>query len=150
MKKIISITLSVILAGMAFVGCTPSNNAMKDGTYRAEMSEADSHGWTDFVEITVSGEKITAVDYDSLDADGNRKSESPDYDEAMKGAGSTTYPSKFMPELEAALVEKQDATKVDAIAGATQSSDSFKLLVKELKGNMSSGKTDVVKVKPAA
>lgn len=150
MKKIIAITLATMLACTAFVGCTSGSTTLKDGTYRAEMSAADSHGWTDYVEVTVSGEKITAVDYDSLDASGAKKSESTDYDEAMKGAGSETYPSKFTPELEAQVLEKQ-GDGIDGVAGATNSSDNLKLMIKELKGNMTSGKTDAVKVTaPAA
>lgn len=144
MKKILSLVLALTLAGAMFVGCSPKG--MKDGTYKAEMAKADDHGWTDFVEITVSGEKITAVDFDSVDAEGKKKNGNESYDKVMKDTGSKTWPSDFMPKLEKDLIDKQNVEKVDTIAGATVSSDSFKKLVKALSKNMAKGDTKTVKV----
>lgn len=144
-KGIATLSLSIVATVVILTGCTTSKT-LKDGTYRAEFSEADSHGWTDYVVVTVSGEKIANVEYDSLDADGKKKTESADYEETMKGAGSTTWPSKFMPELSGQLEEKQNIDDIDDVAGATDSSSSFKKLTKELKSKMEKGETGTTKV----
>lgn len=144
-KKASALILAVITAVVVFTACS-TDKSFKDGTYRAEYSEADSHGWKDYLVVTVTDSKISEVDYDSLDADGNRKSESEDYGAAMKDGGNATWPSDFVPKLEKALIEKQDAEKIDEIAGATNSSDSMKNLFKKLKGNMEKGDTSTVKI----
>ncbi|MEG0691616.1 MAG: FMN-binding protein [Oscillospiraceae bacterium] len=144
MKKFLCLTVAVALAGAMFVGC--SSKGMKDGTYKAEFSTADSHGWTDYVEVTVSGEKITAVDFDSVNAEGLKKSADEAYNKMMKDTGSATWPSDFFPKLEENLIKAQGADKVDAVAGATDSSNSLKKLAKELEKNISKGDTATVKV----
>ena len=45
---------------------------------------------------------------------------------------SGTYPAKFYPELAQKLEDTQDIDKVDKVAGATNSTVSFKTLVKTL------------------
>lgn len=144
MKKFLCLVVALTMVSCVFVGC--AEKGMKDGTYKAEYSAADDHGWTDYVEITVADGKITAVDYDSVDAEGKKKNGNEWYDNAMKDAGSPTWPSDFMPKLEQSLIDNQDIDKVDTIAGATASSDSFRKLVKELSKNMSKGDTTTVKV----
>jgi major membrane immunogen (membrane-anchored lipoprotein) len=42
---------------------------------------------------------------------------------------SKTYPGKYIPELQQSLLDKQDISSIDAIAGATTSSNDFKALV---------------------
>ena len=144
MKKILYLLITLTLTGMLLISCTPKS--MKDGTYKAEFSTADSHGWTDYVEITVSGEKITKVDYDSLNAEGKRKSEDTNYNQMMKDAGSSTWPSVFYPKLEDNLIKAQKPSDIDIVAGATDSSNALKKLVEELEKNMSKGETKTLKV----
>jgi len=60
---------------------------------------------------------------------------------------SGTYPEKFMKELEDQLVSKQEVKKVDTLAGATLSSDSFKVLVNEvLSKGAKKGNTETIVV----
>lgn len=146
MKKVTTICITFVLLVVLFVGCV-SSKELKDGSYKAEFESADDHGWTEFVEITVTNSKITDVNFDAKNQNGDLKSKDPDYKEAMEGAGLKTWPSDFYPKLSAKLIETQDIEKVDAIAGATNSSNAFKKLVKSLTKNMTSGKTEVVKVK---
>ena len=47
---------------------------LNDGTYEAKTAEADSNGFIDVVAMTVEDGKITAVVWDCIDADGNKKS----------------------------------------------------------------------------
>lgn len=140
MKKNVMMILTVTLILTLFVGCT-SSSEYKDGTYKAEFSTPDDHGWTEYVEITVTNAKITDVVFDGKNPDGAQKSEDKAYEDAMKSAGSTTWPSEFYVELANGLVEKQDPTKVDNIAGATMSSNDFKTLVRALEKKMANGDT---------
>ena len=48
--------------------------AFTDGTYEAKTAEADSNGFTDQVTMTVKDGKITEVNWDAVDAEGNKKS----------------------------------------------------------------------------
>lgn len=148
MKKTLIAMLSLCLVAMLFVACDNAADtaSFKDGTYKAAYAKADDHGWTDYLEVTVADGKITEVDYDSLNADGAKKSENDEYNNAMKNAGGKTWPSDFFPKLEKALIEKQNAENVDAVAGATSSSDSMKKLYKALIPNMQKGDTAEVKV----
>lgn len=147
-----AVLLTALLTAIALTGC--NNNAggdtLKDGTYRAEMS-AESHGYKDYVEITVVGGKIDTVVYDSQTADGKRKTQDEDYKKAMmdgnKNAGiPETYPADYSKKLTEALLEKQDINKVDTVAGATTSSDDFKALVSALMNNIKKGNTKTVVV----
>ncbi len=147
-KKYFAVLTATALAGTLLAGCSSSSEGLKDGTYRAEMKEA-SHGYTDYVEITVKSGKIDTVVYDSVDGDGKKKSQDEDYKKSMmdgnKNAGlPETYPADYMKKLGDSLIEKQDTDQVDAVAGATTSSNDFKKLVSALKTNMEKGKTDTV------
>lgn len=128
MKKIAAAVLAALLFALPLAGCS---SPMKDGAYRAEYKDYDDHGWKDYVEVTVSDGKITGVDYDSIDAQGGLKSADAEYRATMETV-TGTYPEKYMKELEDRLLEKQDAKKVDAVTGATTSTDSFKLLASEI------------------
>ena len=138
MKKVITLVLAVVLFAVALVGCGEAG--LKDGTYRAVQAAADEHGWTEFLEVTVSGGKITAVDFDALNADGDRKSENQEYIDTMVNYGGTTSPDKFYKELEDALIAKQNGG-FDAVAGATVSSDSMRKLYAALAPKMEKGDT---------
>ena len=127
MTKWLAVLALAVMVVTAFSGCSAG---MKDGTYKAEFKDFDDNGWKDFVSITVEAGKITAVDYDSLNEAGQKKSE----DEAYRGymePVANTYPAKFFKELEEDLLEQQDLKKVDAVAGATTSSVNFKVLALE-------------------
>ena len=151
MKKKLAVVLPALtLAASLFGGCTSSDSSLKDGTYRAEMS-AESHGYRDYVEITVLNGKIDTVVYDAQTSSGQRKSRDEDYKKSMmegnKNAGlPETYPADYMKKLAEDLVEKQDIGAVDGVAGATTSSNDFKTLVKALEDNMKKGDTQTVTV----
>lgn len=148
MKKKISVLLLLCLCATIFACCNNKADtaSFQDGTYKAIYAQADDHGWTEYLTVTVSGGKITSADFDALNEDGARKSENTEYNEIMKNAGSGTWPSEFYPALEKSLIEKQDGAKIDAVAGATVSSDSMKKLYQALVPNMKKGDTAEVKV----
>lgn len=148
-KKVISILITLLSLTVLFSACSGNKSGtsaqFKDGEYKAEFKDYDARGWKDYVTVTVSGGKITVVDYDMLNKDdGRKKSEDQNYAKAYPENGEFVKPSEYTKQLEDALIEKQDVEKVDIIATATTSSESFKKLVSALKTNMLRGKTDTV------
>jgi len=146
MKKFLAIMLASLTLVTVLASCGAKDEvALKDGAYHAENAEYDDHGWKAYVDVTVEGGKITAVQYDYVNSeDGRKKTEDEAYKEAYVGAGFETYPADYSAKLAADLIAKQDITKVDTVAGATTSSDSFKALVGALEENMKNGDTTPV------
>lgn len=97
---------------------------LKDGTYSLKEKELDSHGWKATMSITVKDGKITKSDYNYVDKDGKLKSDNAAYEKAMK-AKNGIGPKEYIPKLNKALVASQDAQQVEAVSGATESSDHF-------------------------
>ena len=87
------------------------------------------------------------MDFDALNEDGEKKSQDEDYKAAYTGAGYQTYPADYSKKLEDSLLSKQNPDQVDAVAGATNSSRSFKDLVKQLESRMKKGDTSTLVVK---
>lgn len=100
----------------------------KDGTYKVSADAFDDKGWKAFVEVTIKGDQITAVNFDYADQSGNLKTADAAYREKQK-AYNGTYPEKYTGELEQQLISKQVISKVDAVSGATTSSKNFNTLV---------------------
>lgn len=128
MKKFISLGLIIVLVLSFTVGCT-NTATLTDGEYTAE-SEPDDHGYKGVINITVTGGKIETVDYDEYNAEGKRKSEDTEYAESMKGVSGVT-PAGAYEQLEQALITKQNPDQIDAVTGATSSSELFVRLAKE-------------------
>ena len=140
MKKVISLVLASLMVAVMFVGCNNSNaSEMKDGTYKASFKNPE-HNWTEYVELTVKDNKITAVTFDAVNADGELKSQNQEYEDMMK-PDSGIGPMEFYDQYEATLLDKQDVSKIDMVTGATNSGNHLKTLVEALKGNMSKGDT---------
>ncbi len=162
MKKhliFLAIALSVVLA---FTGCqpkpaeaveettaaveeteavteAPADGALVDGTYYATYDHSDMRGWRAFVELTVSGGKITAAKGDYINAEGKLKTEDTAYGERMSAKTKVT-PAEAFEQLQAQVVEKQSAS-IDAVAGATNSSESYIHMVEGLIEKAKSGDT---------
>ena len=132
MKKFMAMAVAACCALLVFVGC---GSSYKDGAYKAQYKDADEHGWTEFVEVTVKDGKVT---------DGKLKSQDAEYKSYMEATG--TWPEKFYGDIAEQYKEKQSAEKMDAVAGATNSSDSFKVLMTELEQSMKEGNTDTITV----
>ncbi len=136
MKKILSIVIVVLIVAISLVGCSAG---YKDGTYKAEAAEY-SHGWKDYVIVSVSGGKVSIQEFDSLNEAGEKKSVDPDYRASMEPV-SGTYPEKFFPDIVAEFEAKGSVDKMDNITGATGSTDSFKALVTAALENAKKGDT---------
>ncbi len=144
MKKLLSIALVVLTVSMILVGCS---GGYKDGVYKAESAEY-SHGWKDYVIVSVSGGKVSIQEFDSVNEAGDKKSQDPSYREAMEPV-SGTYPEKFLPDIVAEFEAKGSVDKMDNITGATNSTNSFKALVTAALKNAQKGDTTTAIVSTA-
>lgn len=150
MKKLLIVTLVALLAIALVAGCgqqkpqeqtppaeskpqQPAENqevSYNDGVYYVEKADFDDHGWKAMVTVVVKDGKIAGVYFDEINEDGVIKSFDTEYASNMKAKSGTT-PLDAYNELEVSLISKQNPENVDAVTGATHSSDSFKEMVKE-------------------
>lgn len=138
-----------LLAGLlclgVFAGCLNSENTYQDGTYFAEFKDYDNEGYKDTLQVTVENGMVTQMVFDAYNAEGAFKSN----DEKMKTdmeAVQGTYPAKYSSDLVNQYLQQQDLDKVEAIAGATISTNNFKVLLRALEANMISGDTSTLVV----
>ncbi len=105
----------------------PAATGLKDGSYKAEQDKYDDYGWKGQIAIEVKDGKISSVDFDYVNKDNKLKSEDQGYIKAMEDKTKVNL-AKAMTDLEAALVSSQDAAAVNAVSGATSTSNDFKAL----------------------
>lgn len=117
----------------------------EDGTYKVSADAFDEHGWKPQVELEIKDHQIAAVQFDYVNKEGKLKTEDADYKAAMEPK-SKTYPAKYSEELEKQLLDKQSIGFVDAVSGATSSSNNFKALVEYALDDMA----EIGDTKPAA
>lgn len=136
MKKPLSFILISTLILSISTGCTAKNSdannideskPLKDGIYITQ-GETSQNGWTPEITITVNSGKLTAVKYDETAA--MRKSEDIEYLRSFKAQNNIDLAVVYQ-ELQTSLINKQDPSKIDAVAGATTASNSFKALSEE-------------------
>lgn len=118
---------------------------LQDGEYSLKELNPDAHGWSTYINMTVEGGKITAVDWNYVNGEGTLKSEDEGYQQAMSekmGVG----PKEFIPQLANSLIEKQNAAEVEVVTGATSSSNNFKMYVVQLIHAAQKGDTTPIEV----
>lgn len=147
MKKIIQTVLLTVVCLLAFTACsTDTFNNLQDGTYRAEYKNFDVYGWKDYIEITVEEGEITGLVFDAVNMeDGSLKSEDESYKSEMELIVGT-YPAKYNADLINQFLESGKISAVDVVAGATQSTGSFKTLLTSIVPNVRNGDTTLVLV----
>lgn len=104
--------------------------SLADGVYTVEEAEFDDHGWKAITTVVVRDGKIANVFYDEVNQDNQIKSLDQDYATSMKEKSGVT-PLDAVTKLSASLVEKQDPEQVDAVSGATGTTEKFKAMVAE-------------------
>jgi len=110
-----------------------AESGLKDGSYSATQDNYDDYGWKGQIAIEVKDGKISTVDFDYVNKDNNLKSQDQAYIKAMEDKTKINL-AKAMEELEGKLAGK-DAATVDAVAGATATSNDFNTLAaKALEG----------------
>lgn len=147
MKKFIKLIAVCAMCIMTLTACSSDSfTNLKDGTYRAEYKDFDVYGWKDYIEITVTDGGIESLVFDSVNMeDGSLKSESESYKNEMEPIVGT-YPAKYNSDLINQFLESGKISAVDVVAGATQSTGSFKTLLTSIVPNVQSGDTTLVLV----
>lgn len=144
MKRLLKLSAGLIMIGL-LAGC-----GLQDGTYTATTANADSLGYRAYLTVTVSDGLISAAEFDALDPDGMKKSEDKEYARLMQAACGTT-PEEIGDHYRQLLVDAKSfgQVDVDAVSGATVSSQEFARLWQALKKPMASGDTSLVTLGPA-
>jgi len=118
---------------------------LQDGTYRIEETAPGGSGWQEALEMTVEGGEITGANFESVDEDGNNKIDDEEYQETMTEA-SDVGPQEFIPALEESLVENQNPEDVEAVSGATGTSEKFQDYASQLTEAAQEGNTETIEV----
>ncbi len=150
MKKIITLVSSFALSVSFLTGCAGADISnvelseieLVDGTYRVEFSDYDSLGWKDYIEVTVTDSELSQVVFDSLNEDGELKSEDESYKAQMEAAHIGTYPAKYNQDLINQFIAGESVDSIDVVAGATDATDSFKALATQAMLNAYSGESE--------
>ncbi|GAA3013294.1 extracellular electron transfer flavoprotein PplA [Tetragenococcus solitarius] len=122
---------------------------LQDGTYTLEEKNY-SNGYRTVFSIEVEDGKITKSDFDNVDEDGNSKKDDEEYNKAMEdesGVGPDEYIDTLNDELVKTMGEEDAAPgDVEAVSGATHSSETFVLYAEQLVNAAEKGDTDTIEV----
>lgn len=145
MKKVLALA-SVFVLAFALVACGGGNGdgSKPDGVYTAQVDAAyaeANYGWTDRLTVTYKGGVIVEAEYESYDADGNRKSEDAEYAELMGYA-----PAEWMPLLSKNVVDAGTANDISNVAGATKATGVARLLLAAIESEGKAGETITVTI----
>ena len=126
-------------------------SGLKDGVYKAEMSEFEN-GWKDYVIAQVWHGNVVIVELDSLNESGTKKSADSSFAQSLKdndkapGDSVAVYLGKIVSAFNRA---DGDLPAMENVAGATISANNFKIMLGELMGgNMVTGDTEVREIAP--
>ncbi len=144
MKKFLMLISVSLIAIAMLIGCS-NNSTYKDGTYSAEFKDFDSRGYKSFMKITVTNNTVSDIVFDGVNKQDDLRNNDADYAKEME-AVQETYPEKFSADLINQYMDTQDIEKVDAIAGATYSSESFIALFKALEKPMQDGDETLIQI----
>lgn len=115
-------TIGIAIIVLAVLGLALYMNAQRqmgptwsDGTYTGESARDDNNQYGK-VDLMIKDGRITQVDYEEYDSQGNPKGANYPYQKAVE-AQST---------LEERLIETQDPEAVDNVSGATSTWNKFK------------------------
>lgn len=132
MKRWLIFAMLLTLILSLAIGCSSGKSKYKDGEFDA-VGDIDENGYKGTISIHIKDGKISSVNYDEITKDGEKKSEDESYAGIMQDV-SGIKPAEAYEQMENALVKTQDPDKIDAVTGATGSSETFKKLAKEALG----------------
>ncbi|TZE82801.1 FMN-binding protein [Calorimonas adulescens] len=102
-----------------------------DGIFKAEEKDFDEHGYKAYATVIIKDGKVANAYYDELSKDtGTFKSKDENYQKNMKAKTGVSN-TEAIPQLIQSLITKQDAEQVDAVTGATGTTQKFKTLMGE-------------------
>lgn len=115
-----------------------------DGEYSLKTTE-DERGWAHTFTIVVKDGKITESNYDMVNASGELKSESDEYNDAMKESSKVSF-AEAVKELNEELVDEQNIIEIEVVAGATSTTNSFKEYAQKLIDAAVKGDTKLIEI----
>jgi len=125
MKRVFTLPIIALLAALLIPSCA-QKGPYKDGTYHGEFDVIDGHGWKPVLDITIEKGNIASAKFDYTNPSGASKNADTNYATAMKGVTGVS-PAEAAVEMEKRLIAKQ-AAGIDAVTGATHSTDNFNAL----------------------
>ncbi len=138
----------LVAAALLFGGCGAGQEqgGMQDGSYTAQMPEY-SHGWKEYITITVKNGEIIAVEYNAENQSGFVKSWDNAYMNNMKSI-TGTYPNEYTRYYASQLAGKNGMAEIDALSGATSSYGNFRKLAEAVVEQAVKGDSAIVLVEP--
>ncbi len=141
--KIIIVIMLVAVTAALLIGCAPS---YIDGSYRVELKNYDSLGFKEYITVIVENGEVVSINIGAVDRNGVTKTDNEDYRIAMELA-TGTYPEEVYETLDGRYLllaqDKGSEESVDAVAGATLTSNNYAILFDELKNSFVTGETVV-------
>ncbi len=117
--------LAVVILSLLLIGCSGSGEPVEDGIYRIELETVDVRGYKDFIEFQFTNGQLSSMKADAVEpTSGSFKSSDTELKADMQET-TGTYPEKVYKDLVNQYIEKQSASQIDIIAGATTSSENF-------------------------
>jgi sex pheromone cAD1 len=114
-----------------------------DEDYEVQQKICDHfYGWKTVFKMTVKDGKIAESNYNYVNKDSQLKADDEEY-EKMMSEKSGTFPQDFVPALNKAFVEQQDAA---VVTGATHSWHGFKIYASQLMNATQKGDTTPIVV----
>ncbi len=140
MKRIGSLVLIALLL-ISLTACS-EETGLQDGYYTAQADQF-SHGWKEYITIMVKGGSIVSVEYDAENLSGFIKSWDNAYMQTMLHSNGT-YPNEYTRYYAGQLLEKQEDTELDVLAGASTSYGSFYQLAEAVLEQALNGDSSIV------
>lgn len=137
-KAVFGGVIAVVAVLLLVAGCAPAGK-YKNGSYKATYDAFDPYGWKAQLEVTVKSGKIDAATFDYVNKQGQLKTQDQGYAAAMKKQANTT-PADASAALVKGLIAKQ-ASGVDAVTGATETSASFNAMAEAILAKAITGDT---------
>ena len=129
MKLNLTIAAAAGLMAALLVGCG-GGFPRETASTKIAADTFDEHGWQGRIALTFENGRITSVVFEEFNKSGRAKTRDAAYARQMEPASGTT-PAKVVAELQQRLVTAQDPGRVEAVTGATTTSDRFKRLARE-------------------
>lgn len=137
---------SVVASSSAEATSGATNGTLVDGTYTAEGAEADERGWKITHTIVVKDAKVVESKFDYINAEGQLKGESAEYNTNMKDKVGVSH-AEAIEKLNAGVVATPGLENIEVVSGATTTSNDFKKSIAELIAAAKEGKTETIIIK---
>ena len=141
MTRLLQATTLFFLIVFTLIAC--SEKTYTNGSYSAKFDSFDDSGWKEYVKAEVEDGLIKRLEFDGVNKEGIKKSKDPDIRKDME-ALTQTYPEKFYDDIKNQYIANGELEDVDTVAGATISTENFKILIAEIEKSIVEGNTDEI------